>query len=131
MLTLVGHPDRDHPDQIARLTSARRFVEESNGHIKWLLVLDDVDSEAVAFLKEHLPRNNSSGNILFTTRMAAVADAFTDAKGQYQTFKLRAPNVNNAAQLLPGEAGIDTGNTMSSPMDRAKELVKCIVCFAR
>jgi hypothetical protein len=70
ILTLVGHPDRDHPEQSTRLISARRWLEESDAHssIKWLLVLDNINREVMAFLREHLPRKNSMGNILLTTR---------------------------------------------------------------
>jgi hypothetical protein len=131
ILTLVGHPDRHHPAQTTRLTSARRFLEEPdlNGPIKWLLILDNVNSEAVDFINEYLPQKNSSGNILFTTRTAAVAEALTRVEGQHQTFELRAPDAKDAANLLLVEAGIDTSNTVSSTMTRAKELVKCIGCL--
>jgi NB-ARC domain len=131
ILTLVGHPDRDHPAHNTRLTSARRFLEEPNlnGPIKWLLILDNVNSEVVDFINEYLPRKNSSGNILFTTRTAAVAEALTRVEGQHQTFELRAPDAKDAANLLLVEAGIDTSSTVSSLMTRAKELVKCVGCL--
>src|SRR5882762_5657680 len=65
VLALTSHPDRDHPQQSTRLTAARRWFEESV--IMWLLVLDNVAQEAVGFLREHLPRKGSNGNVLLTT----------------------------------------------------------------
>jgi len=129
VLALVGHPDRDHQDQSIRLTTARRWLEESNtdASLRWLLVMDNVAPETVGFLKEHLPRQNSSGNILLTTRTGVVAEALASVAGkQHQIFELRAPDLRNAANQLLHEAGIKLSGGAT---DNAEALVKCIGCL--
>ena len=133
ILLLVGHPDRDHPDQSTRLTSARRWLEESdtNGN-KWLLILDNVsqDAEVVGFLKENLPHKNSTGNILLTTRTIAVAEAVTAVAGQqHQTFELRTPCLSDAATQLKREAGVDRKDALPAATAGAEALAKCIGCL--
>jgi hypothetical protein len=78
---LVHHPDRSHPEQGARLTAARRWLEDS-GFVNWLIMLDNVDPSTLSFLREHLPRRNRQGNILFTTRTSTVAQALAYTAGQ-------------------------------------------------
>ena len=124
VLTLVRHPDRDHPDHTTRLTSARLWLEESNEDDpnNWLLVIDNVDREVANFLKEHLPRTNAHGNILMTTRTAVVADFLISAAGyQHQSLELRAPDLKDATELLLIEAGIDITSSTT-----AEDLVKCV-----
>jgi hypothetical protein len=128
VLTLVGHPDRD-PEQSTRLTLARRWLEESgaNGSIKWLLILDNVDQEAVSFLKEHLPRKNSNGNILLTTRTEAVAEVLASVAGQqHSIFELQAPDPHDAAHQILEEAGIGASNAAPISRSRAEALAKCV-----
>ncbi|KZP20056.1 hypothetical protein FIBSPDRAFT_827403 [Athelia psychrophila] len=74
-LDLLQHPDRHHPDQAARITAARLCLEHSGQHgfLKWLIIFDDVTVATVPFLRESLPRQNSHGSILITTRTAEVA----------------------------------------------------------
>jgi hypothetical protein len=129
VLTLVGHPDRDHPEQSTRLTSARRWLEES-GVTKWLLVLDNVAQEAVSFLQHYLPRKNVMGNILFTTRTAVIAEALACVAGQpYQFFELRAPDLRDASNQLLKEAGISATDAVTNSMNGAEDLVKRIGCL--
>ena len=129
VLTLVGHPDRDHPEQSTRLTSARRWLEES-GVTKWLLVLDNVAQEAVSFLQHYLPRKNVMGNILFTTRTAAIAESLACVAGQpYQFFELRAPELRDASNQLLKEAGINATDAVTDSMNGAEDLVKRIGCL--
>lgn len=134
MLHLVGHPDPDHVDQNARLTAARRWLEECPRVVdddptsgKWLLIFDNVVKESLGFLREHLPRRNPRGNILFTTRTGVTAEAVVSVAGQrHQTFELRAPDLNDAVSLLLKEAGTDT---MAPSTSSAEDLVKCIGCL--
>jgi hypothetical protein len=124
VLTLIGHPDRDHQDQNTRLTAVRRWLEECA--IKWLLILDNVAQEAVSFLREHLPRRNSNGNILLTTRTQAVAEAGARVAGQqHPIFELRALGLNDATTLLLREAGMHT-DPMAATTSGADDLVKCL-----
>jgi hypothetical protein len=129
VLTLVGHPDHSNPEQYTRLTSARRWLEESDVHgsCKWLLVLDNISQDSVSFLREHLPRKNSSGNILLTTRTKAVAEAVTTVAGQqHHILELLIPSLEHAVNQLLKEAGIDSTNPASPFMGGAEALVKCI-----
>lgn len=132
LLALVGHPDRDHPEQWVRLSSARRWLEESdmNGHFRWLLVLDNVGCEAVDFLREHLPRKHSTAHILLTTRTKAIAEAATTVAGQqHQILELRAPNLNDATNQLLREAGINTGDPPLAAINGAERLAKSLGCL--
>jgi hypothetical protein len=129
VLTLVGHPDYSNSDQSIRLTSARRWFEEPNvngsGPCNWLLVLDNISQDSVSFLREHLPRKNSSGNILFTTRTRAVAEAVTTVAGQqHHVMELLVPDLEHAMNQLLKEAGFT--DPVSTSMDGAEALVKCI-----
>ncbi|KIM72204.1 hypothetical protein PILCRDRAFT_804162 [Piloderma croceum F 1598] len=127
VLTLIGHPDRDHPEQSIRLTSTRRWLEDSgvNSPLKWLLIVDNIAMEVVDFLKEHLPRTNCSGNILMTTRTEAVAEAVATVAGQRQfVFELRAPDLRQATKQLLDEAGICIGDGSSSSTAEAEALVE-------
>ena len=121
VLTLVGH--QDHSEQSTRLTSARRWLEEST--IKWLLVLDNVSQEVVTFLREHLPRKNRSGHVLLTTRSAVVAEVIATVAGQqHHVFELQTPNLKDAAKLLLREAGVNAGKASV-----AEAVVKRVGCL--
>jgi hypothetical protein len=127
VLTLVGHADRDHPEQSIRLTSARRWLEDSS---KWLLIVDNISQEAVSFLREHSPRNNATGSILITTRTKVVAEATASMVGQqHHVFELRAPDLKDAANLFLSEAGINTSNMGPASTSSAEALVKRIGCL--
>ncbi|KIM89575.1 hypothetical protein PILCRDRAFT_1920 [Piloderma croceum F 1598] len=124
VLTIVDHPDRDHPEQSTRLASVRHWFEQSNA---WLLVLDNVALDAVAFLRENLPRKNSSGNILMTTRTAIVAEAAASVAGQqHQIFELRAPDLKDATNHLLREAGINADDAVAASTNGAEALVNCV-----
>ena len=70
------HPDRSSIDDGIKLTAARRWLEDFNSG-RWLLVLDNIARETVNFLREHLPRKNGRGNVLFSARAEDVAKALT------------------------------------------------------
>jgi hypothetical protein len=125
ILTLIGHPDGDHlgQTQSARLALARRWLEES-GSIKWLLIVDNIAQEAVSFLREHLPRKNSLGNILLTTRAALIAEAV--AGRWHQVLELHDPEPGDAAKQLLAEAEIDLNMSIYSSMSRAEDMVKFV-----
>ena len=126
ILALVEHPDRGHPEQSTRLALARRWLED-NTTVKWLLILDNVVEEVVGFLKEHFPTRNALGNILLTTRSAAVAEAVATGD-QHQIFDLRAPDLRDATDQFLKEAGIDRSVSSLYSMTRAKDLVTCVGC---
>jgi len=126
VLNLIDHPDRYHAEQSTKLTSARRWLEECSAThpTKWLLVFDNVTQEALTFIKEYLPRTNSMGNILLTTRTKAVAEGLVSvAKQQHQFFELMAPNIHDAVKLLLKEVGINPNKRITST---SKDLVECL-----
>jgi Cdc6-like AAA superfamily ATPase len=119
ILSLIDHPDcrNSNQTQSAKLTSARRWLEES-GSIRWLLILDNIAEEAVGFLREYLPQKNLLGNILLTTRSPLVAEAV--AGRQCQVLELHDPGLHDAAKQLLAETGIN------SPMSSAEHMVKFV-----
>jgi hypothetical protein len=121
LLNLVGHPDRSHPEQSTRLKAARRWLEDANS-IDWLLILDNVDRNTISFIREHLPRRNQRGNIIFTTRPTAVASALACVAGQqHEVLELGLPDLREAATLLLAESNI---NATSVTISKAENVVK-------
>ena len=107
LLTLVAHPDRSNlGDQSARLKAARRWLEDAIS-IDWLLVLDNVDRSTLGFIREHLPRKNQRGHIIFTTRTDTVAEGLSYAAGKQQVIiELDLPDVRDAADQDAADRGV-------------------------
>jgi hypothetical protein len=126
ILDIVQHPERNHSEQNAKLIAARLWLEDSRrSHgVRWLLILDNVDRSALEFLREHLPRTNVNGNILFTTRAADVADTLVNVPGAHSKLELRVPDLVDATILLFSNAGIDTGTVTPTQQDQAEQLVQ-------
>ena len=100
LLKLVSHPACSSTDDETRLMAVRRWLEDFNSG-RWLLVVDNVARETVDFLREHLPRKNGRGNVLFSTRTEDVAKALTHVAGErHGVVELRIPNVEDAAKLF-------------------------------
>ncbi|KAA6409811.1 MAG: hypothetical protein FRX48_06423 [Lasallia pustulata] len=129
VLHLVGHVERNHPEQSARLTAARRWLEEyktadSKG---WLLIFDNVNKNTASFLRDHLPRSGYDGCILFTTRTDDTAKVLASSAGEvHHTFELQAPGSEDAACILLGYVGLDAGTIHSDDLNKATELVNSI-----
>ncbi|KZP23850.1 TPR-like protein [Athelia psychrophila] len=125
VLDLTQHTDRNNPDQGARLTAARLFLERSDQQLKWLIIWDDVTLTTLPFLREHLPRQNAHGSILITTRTLDVADALTSVAGeQYPVHELKALSPEQSAKLLLKRAGIHSST--AADLDSAQKLVRRI-----
>jgi len=100
LLRFVNHPNQSHPDQNTRLEAARRWLEEVNTG-NWLLVFDNVFPETVEFLRNHLPRINGRGTILFTTRTQEVAIAVASTAGeQHEVIEVSLLNAKEGAELF-------------------------------
>ena len=120
LLLFVDHPDRSHPDQGVRLAAARRWLEEIDTG-NWLLVIDNVFPETLDFLRQHLPRGNGRGTILFTTRTQAVADAVTSTAGErHEVIEVPLLDVKAGVELFCGQ--FDSGK-----MDPASPKIEAIV----
>ena len=123
MLHLIQHPDRSHPDQSVRLMAARRWLEDVDWG-NWLMVLDNVHSETIAFLREHLPRKNGRGSLLFTTRAKDVATALASAGGQrHNVVEVPFLDVQDSVRLF--RRHFDDGE-MEAPMVELEEMMKAL-----
>jgi len=126
ILHLINHPDRSHSDQVVRLTAARRWMEEVDTG-NWLLVLDNVFPEVLGFLREHLPRKNGRGSILFTTRTRNVAVALASAAGkQHDIVRVSMLNIQDGAELFCGHFG---DGEIDAPLDKVERIVKSVGCL--
>jgi len=123
LLRFINHPDRSHPDQNARLEAARRWLEVVDTG-NWLLVFDNVFPETLDFLRQHLPRVNGRGTILFTTRTRGVADAVTNTAGErHETIEVPLLDLEEGIELFCGH--FDAG-TMDPLSPQVKAVVKAI-----
>jgi hypothetical protein len=126
ILQLVGHPHQSHSENNARLTAARRWLEET-GPVKWLLVLDNVDRSTLRFIREHLPRKNKQGNILFTTRTDHVAAALACSAGRRQEIiELGLLDLQDAVYLLLTESETEGVENDVSDASKAEDVVKYV-----
>jgi hypothetical protein len=132
LLNLVGHVDRNHPEQPARLTAARRWLEDcQTGTPKsWLLIVDNANKDTLGFLRQHLPRTSHGGDILFITRTESVGGVLAQsAANENSIIALETPLPNDAARLLLEDAGIDPALASSTDFAQAIELVKGVGCL--
>lgn len=132
VLDLISHPDRNHPEQSTKLTSARRWLEEphTTDSIRWLLVLDNVAPEVVDFLRHHLPHRNTNGKILLTTRTRVVAEAIATVAGQqHEILELHPPGLQDATNQLLKEAAIDASGSLTASATGAEALVTHFGCL--
>jgi hypothetical protein len=129
ILDLIEHPDRYLQDQTTKLKAARVWLENYEGG-NWLLVFDNVHRETLSFLRVHLPLTNERGSILFSTRTAEVAESLANVAGeQHRTLELQAMELQETADLLFADAGIDAGMVTPSLSSQAEDLVKCVGCL--
>ena len=128
ILDLVDHVDRDHTDQNVKLSAAQRWLE-GTGHdfpLPWLLVLDNVNEESVPFLREHLPRTNGRGAMLFTMRSIDVASALVTSDLNQGILELEVLSPADASNLLLAELQASKPNETASQIVKAEKLVKSV-----
>src|SRR3984893_1221110 len=117
LLRFVNHPDQSHPDQNARLDAARRWLEEVDTG-NWLLVFDNVFPESLDFLRQHLPRVNGRGTILFTTRTREVAIAVTSTAGErHEVIEVPLLSVEEGVELFCGHFDAGTVDPSSAKVE--------------
>ena len=128
ILDIVDHDDRDHMDQNVRLSAAQRWLEGAGGDFRlpWLLVLDNVNEESVPFLREHLPRTNGHGAILFTMRSIDVANALVNDGLNQGILELEVLSPADASNLLLAELQVSNSDKTASQIGKAEKLVKCV-----
>jgi hypothetical protein len=115
-----------HPDQSVRLAAARRWLEEVDTG-NWLLVLDNVFPETLDFLREHLPRQNGRGSVLFTTRRENVALALSSTAGErHEVIDVPLLDVKEGVELFLGH--FDYGEIDGQPWEM-EEIVMSVGCL--
>ena len=128
ILNLIDHPDRYLSDGDVRLTMARLWLERheaNNGdNSKWLLIVDDVSTSVMPFLRQHLPRANPNGRILLTTQSEVVAKALTNDPAHI--LQLEVPSSSDAADLFIDEAQRDTNEKVVMSKSEVEDLVKSV-----
>jgi Cdc6-like AAA superfamily ATPase len=123
LLQSIDHPGGSHPEEGTRLAETRRWLEDFT-HGRWLLIFDNVSHRSLPFLREHLPRKNSAGNILFTTRMESIASALTHVSGeQHSAYKLRTLYISGTAVLLLRHL---SNGTIDADGSQIREIVDCV-----
>ena len=128
ILDIVDHVDRDHMDQNVRLSAAQRWLEGTDHDfpLPWLLVLDNVNEESVAFLREHLPRTNGNGAILLTMRSIDVASALVTTNSNQGILELEVLSPVDASNLLLAELQASKPDETASQLVKAEKLVKSV-----
>jgi GTPase SAR1 family protein len=126
LLHIVNHPDRSHPDQSVRLTAARRWFEQVDTG-NWLLVLDNVSPDTLDFLRQHLPRQNGQGSILFTTLTESVAVALASTAGErHDVIEVPLLDVQDSVELFLGH--FDQGE-LNLTFSKVEKIVKSVGCL--
>jgi hypothetical protein len=126
ILDLLKLPDRFNPDQSAKLIAVRMWLENrsSENEKRWLLVLDNANSDTLEDIRHLLPRTNSAGHILFTTRTEDLAEALASAAGRrHSIMELRTPTLPDAARMLLYSAGFSED---SSDFAKAEEVANSV-----
>ena len=129
LFDLIDTKGRVELDQSAKCTAARIWLEDGESQIKrrWLLVVDNANQETVEHIREVLPRNNSSGKIVFTTRTKQVAQSLATAFGErHPCIALPAPNTDDAVILFLSAAGIEREKLDAEELQKAKDVVKAV-----
>jgi hypothetical protein len=126
VLDVFGHQDRLHPDQSVKLSAAQRWLEGCDRG--WLLIFDNVGGTTLNFLRQYLPRQNSRGKMLFTTRTEDIAAAVAETAGQQRhIIELRPLEPRDATNLLLMEARLSHSGGPNTA--RAEELVRRVGCL--
>jgi len=126
LVDLLRLPGRHALDQATRLTVARAWLEDPTAGKKWLLVLDNVTRETTRMvLDEILPRRNSGGGLLFTTRTATIAESCI-MPGKSLTVALQPPGIDDAVAMLAAGAELGGANTEKASYASLERLVRSV-----
>src|SRR5262249_50113960 len=106
--------------------AAQRWLEDRvSGN--WLLVLDDVFPETIDFLREHLPRRNGRGSILFTTRTRDVAEALVSKpRRQDEVVEVSLFDVGDGVGLFLAHFEESESHLPSAKVERVVKSVGCL-----
>ena len=123
LVDLLHLPKRYAMDQVTKLTAARAWLEDPTAKKKWLLVLDNVTQETMRMIfGDILPRRNSGGRLLLTTRTATIAESCT-IPGKSLMIALRPPGTDDAVAMLAAGAEMDGGRANHTDLERLVQAV--------
>ena len=126
LVDLLRLPGRHASDQFTKLTLARAWLEDPSAGKEWLLVLDNVTREtARMMLDDILPRRNSGGRLLFTTRTDTIAESCT-IPGKSLMLALQPPGIDDAVAMLVAGAEIGGGSTEEASYADLERLVRSV-----
>ncbi|KAL8697122.1 MAG: hypothetical protein Q9201_007299 [Fulgogasparrea decipioides] len=126
LVDLLRLPGQYALDQVTKLTMARAWLEDATAATKWLLILDNVTQETTAkILGEVLPRRNSGGRLLFTTRTATIAESCT-VPGKSIMLALQPPGNDDAVAMLAAGADIGGKSTEEASYRDLELLVRSV-----
>lgn len=125
LVDLLRLPGRYTVDQASKLTVARAWLEDPAAARSWLVVLDNVTQETTVMLRDMLPRRNSGGRLLFTTRTAKMADVFT-APGESSQLALQPPGIKDAVAMLSAGAEIKRESGGAPSYADAEQVVRSV-----
>jgi hypothetical protein len=90
-------------------------------------VLDNVSPDTVGFLREHLPRKNGRGSILFTTRTQNIAETLVSpSRIRDELVEVSLLDVKDGVGLFLGH--FDQGN-IHMPSAKVEQIVKSLACL--
>jgi len=125
LVDLLRLPGRYTLDQVSKLTVARAWLEDPTAARGWLVVLDNVTQETSVMLRDILPRRNSEGRLLFTTRTKKIADVFT-GPGNLSQLALQPPGMGDAVAMLSAGAGIERESGGEASYADAEQVVRSV-----
>jgi len=126
LLDLLRLPGRHGSDQVTKLTVARAWLEDPTAGKKWLLILDNVTRETSRMiLDEILPRRNSGGRLLFTTRTAMIAES-CNFPGKSPMLALQPPGTDDAVAMLAAGAEMGGKSTEEASYADLERLVRSV-----
>jgi len=125
LVDLVRLPGRSALDQASKVTVARAWLEDPTAAKSWLVVLDNVTQETSVILRDMLPRRNSGGRLLLTTRTTKIADVFT-APGKLSQLALQPPGTGDAVAMLSAGAGMEREGAMAASYADAEQVVRFV-----
>ncbi len=125
LVDLLRLPGWSALDQASKVTVARAWLEDPTAAKSWLVVLDNVTQETSVILRDMLPRRNSGGRLLLTTRTTKIADVFT-APGKSSQLALQPPGTGDAVAMLSAGAGMEREGAMAASYADAEQVVRFV-----
>lgn len=120
-------PERFSSEQHLKVAAVKRWLEDE--HLaespSWLLIFDNAKEDTVHTIREILPKSNPKGNILFTSRSEAVANALTSAGGKiHYCQELSLPEAFEAASMFLRSAGLCLTSPSGPLFEQCMDVVK-------